>query len=419
LDGKTFTNITEVTKYPKLVVFTYNSNRTSAAISNLPEDFLAKHGVEVPLHTAANANTQDASLQKDPLAMGQLLKAERDGDIETIKILLKNGADINSKQTPDGATALMWAAVEGHMDMVKLLLDNGADINATNNVGMTALMGAAFIGQTNEVELLLDKGADINAKQNDGKTALLFAASVGNIEVVKFLLAKGAEGGRAAVLQLQAWLDNASGKSVNAGVASDRPTLQSTNPVDIFLAQHSDSRLDVVKAITFNVTNVLEVVDHTCSIWVDAKGFNFGVLTDSAHSADKKTHDACFGFKYGEEKTAGQIFEKFIQWQKTAATNNVESFSKEIANVFVPHQTVLGSDSQCSFTFLWEKDSLYAGENARLQVSFYPEATGFSSGFLRVEDVLAFDKLLKSVPELKDELLQKIKNQEAQKNLFK
>jgi hypothetical protein len=174
-----------------------------------------------------------------------------------------------------------------------------------------------------------------------------------------------------------------------------------------------------ITEVTFNVTNVLEVVDHTCSIWVDAKGFNFGVLTDSAHSADKKTHDACFGFKYGEEKTAGQIFEKFIQWQKTAATNNVESFSKEIANVFVPHQTVLGSDSQCSFTFLWEKDSLYAGENARLQVSFYPEATGFSSGFLRVEDVLAFDKLLKSVPELKDELLQKIKNQEAQKNLFK
>ena len=46
LDGKTFTNITEVGKYPKLVVFTYNSNRTAVAISNLPDEFLAEHGIQ-------------------------------------------------------------------------------------------------------------------------------------------------------------------------------------------------------------------------------------------------------------------------------------------------------------------------------------------------------------------------------------
>ena len=56
---------------------------------------------------------------------GQLLEAERAGDIETIKMLLKNGFNINSKETPDGATALMWAAVQGDTDMLNLLLDKG------------------------------------------------------------------------------------------------------------------------------------------------------------------------------------------------------------------------------------------------------------------------------------------------------
>ena len=46
LDGKTFTNITEVAKYPKLVVFTYNENRTSVAVSNLPVEFCTKYDVK-------------------------------------------------------------------------------------------------------------------------------------------------------------------------------------------------------------------------------------------------------------------------------------------------------------------------------------------------------------------------------------
>jgi hypothetical protein len=139
-----------------------------------------------------NTNNSDSTSDKNahPDATGQLLKAERAGDTETIKMLLKNGVDINSKETADGSTTLMWAAVEGHTDMVKLFLDEGADVNATNNAGKTALKGAA---------------------------------EVGNIEAVKLLLARGADGGKAAIVQLQAWLDNASGKPVNAGVASDKP----------------------------------------------------------------------------------------------------------------------------------------------------------------------------------------------------
>jgi hypothetical protein len=43
LDGKAFTNITEITKYPAQMVFTYSGKRTSVSISNLPADFRTKH----------------------------------------------------------------------------------------------------------------------------------------------------------------------------------------------------------------------------------------------------------------------------------------------------------------------------------------------------------------------------------------
>jgi ankyrin repeat protein len=59
--------------------------------------------------------------------------AARTGNVEAIKTLLDNGADINAKDTQRGTTALMWAADEGHAAAVKLLIDRGADITAKSN----------------------------------------------------------------------------------------------------------------------------------------------------------------------------------------------------------------------------------------------------------------------------------------------
>lgn len=53
LDGKTYTAITEITKYPKQIFFTCNSNRVGIAITNLPEEFCAKYLIPTPASIAA------------------------------------------------------------------------------------------------------------------------------------------------------------------------------------------------------------------------------------------------------------------------------------------------------------------------------------------------------------------------------
>jgi ankyrin repeat protein len=80
-----------------------------------------------------------------------------EGDLEGVKRLLDNGADVNLRDNYD-STALMWAAYFGYTAIVKLLLDNGADITMQDNYGDTALLMADGQGHTELVELLLDKG---------------------------------------------------------------------------------------------------------------------------------------------------------------------------------------------------------------------------------------------------------------------
>ena len=57
----------------------------------------------------------------------------------------------------------MWAALGGDVEMVRLLIANGADIHAQNNAGTTVLMYAAWGGDVEFVRFLFENGADIHA----------------------------------------------------------------------------------------------------------------------------------------------------------------------------------------------------------------------------------------------------------------
>ena len=105
------------------------------------------------------------------------LRAAQSGDLVLLKLLLEQGADPKIN-TEDGVTPLMVASgigwVEGvtyewspkqTLETVKLLLDLGADVNAQDRVdGRTALMGAAHKGRNDVIELLVQHGADLSVR---------------------------------------------------------------------------------------------------------------------------------------------------------------------------------------------------------------------------------------------------------------
>ncbi len=111
--------------------------------------------------------------------------AARAGDVEVMRVLLAHGAD-PSMATESGVTPLMAAAGVGRgpgnnpvpeqhaLEAVRLCLELGNDINAVAN-GETALHGAAYRGpQGTEllIQFLVDHGAEINVKNKNQWTPL-------------------------------------------------------------------------------------------------------------------------------------------------------------------------------------------------------------------------------------------------------
>lgn len=112
------------------------------------------------------------------------------GDIDTVRLLLSKGVNINGSNSY-GCTPLHLAALKRHGAIVGLLLDQGANLNAScisSNLGYTPLHFAISKQYNDVVKLLINKGADINPNTKDGHTALVLAIDTKNTNIIKMLL---------------------------------------------------------------------------------------------------------------------------------------------------------------------------------------------------------------------------------------
>ncbi|XP_055360031.1 ankyrin-3-like isoform X16 [Betta splendens] len=119
------------------------------------------------------------------------LRAARAGNLEKALDYLKNGVDINICNQ-NGLNALHLASKEGHVEVVAELIKQGANVDAaTKQKGNTALHIASLAGQTDVVKELVTHGANVNAQSQNGFTPLYMAAQENHLEVVQFLLDHG------------------------------------------------------------------------------------------------------------------------------------------------------------------------------------------------------------------------------------
>ena len=154
-----------------------------------------------------------------------LHQAVAQGNLEQVRLLLSQGADVQATAHAD-STPLLWAAARGHTAIVRLLLEHGAAVATPSSSqrtplhwaalqgheatarallaaqapvdvgdarGHTPLHLAAIAGHTPLARLLLDSGAPLDASDTLGYTPLYWAVVKGHTELTGLLLARGAD----------------------------------------------------------------------------------------------------------------------------------------------------------------------------------------------------------------------------------
>src|SRR4029077_17241523 len=170
-----------------------------------------------------------AASSVSPIARGgftAFLFTAREGDIESAKVMLDAGVDINQTDI-DGTNALVVSLMNKKYTFAKFLLDRGANPNLADVKGRTALYAAVDIRNEDYsalpnrkeedpmpsldiVKALLDRGANPNmaltkslpgrsgmdsgdTSLGEGTTPLMRAALSGDAAVMRLLLEKGAD----------------------------------------------------------------------------------------------------------------------------------------------------------------------------------------------------------------------------------
>jgi uncharacterized protein len=129
-------------------------------------------------------NAVDSSSGINETALGIATFA---GNKEITEMLIKNGANVNF-QDAYGIAPIHGASRTNQIEVIKLLLDNKADINLPTTTGKeTPLHYAARFNNPDVVKLLIEKGAAKDAKDASGNTPL-DAAKKENAEKVIPLL---------------------------------------------------------------------------------------------------------------------------------------------------------------------------------------------------------------------------------------
>jgi uncharacterized protein len=105
------------------------------------------------------------------------------------KVLLEAGAEPNAlaRHSQLKVMPIHSAAASQQVETTRLLLEHGADVNARQEGGGTPLHSAAFHGDRALADLLLEHGADPDARSDDGKTPADVAAEKGHDELAALL----------------------------------------------------------------------------------------------------------------------------------------------------------------------------------------------------------------------------------------
>jgi RNA polymerase sigma factor (sigma-70 family) len=150
---------------------------------------------------AARFLDEDASLLESysPEGFTALALAAHFGHAPTVELLIARGASLNAVSKHQmGVTPLHAALFGRRVETARILIEAGADVQARRGgagwprAGWTALHYCAAFGFVDLVQRLIDRGADLNARDDEGSTPLAVAVADGQPDTAKLLRDNGA-----------------------------------------------------------------------------------------------------------------------------------------------------------------------------------------------------------------------------------
>lgn len=105
------------------------------------------------------------------MTYARFLDAAHQGNVETVKDFLLQGAHINMRRR-DGRTALHGAVKSQSVELVKLFIHKGANVNAITKRRESPLFDAVRTRNMEIIQILLDAGADVHIKNIRGHTCI-------------------------------------------------------------------------------------------------------------------------------------------------------------------------------------------------------------------------------------------------------
>lgn len=173
-----------------------NKTGLEALLREEPEllQFAAPNGSSVVLLAAYYGHAELVEVFVRHGAKLDVFEASATGDLERVRTLVNENAELVNAFAADGFFPLGLAAFFGYRTIVEFLLKNGAEVNtaARNAQRVTALHGGVARRDVEIVKVLLERGADANAKQERRFEPLHDAAANGNLALVQLLVKHGA-----------------------------------------------------------------------------------------------------------------------------------------------------------------------------------------------------------------------------------
>lgn len=122
-----------------------------------------------------------------------LLEAVTLGDVAMIKLVLKQGADVNFRLANNEKAHLLFRAANTRnaAACVNLLVKAGADVNEASSTGRTPLFIHTQMNRIGAIRVLLQAGANPNLQAKDGSSAIYTAAREGRLYALQLLVKYG------------------------------------------------------------------------------------------------------------------------------------------------------------------------------------------------------------------------------------